>query len=437
MTKSGIRLIVLSWTALTAASLHPPAIRAAPDIDSQAQLLVRERANGDHSLLVGLDTPTPFDVLRLDLPVSWKFRPGHLPDRWSVSQDDKRLTARGQPLSSLRMRLDTTPPGRDTLASKIAQKKITVELFANGTRVIRAELTVTVMEKVVVSNSLGGALIVPRQITPGDQMLTSADAAYSKGSWEMNAAGRTSPLRRLEPAARGASDLSTNMPSKDFYLDDVPEMTSADVPLRFRYTDEWGDSTVDAPANDMRVASSPPSRSCSPAITGNTARAFAGQTVCVSGCFPQGSWMSLTVDGQQSVYPLAASMTTLRLWISDKTEPGPHEIRWSTGLEGAGGTATFRVLGLQGSIDQNLLWRGQSTTMRLQLIGTEEPLPLQIINRTPAIINVEGGVSQTVTSSGGAANGLQRNVRGIKRGDFAIDYELVDDSCGLGGPMRK
>ena len=79
------------------------------------------------------------------------------------------------------------------------------------------------------------------------------------------------------------------------------------------------------------------------------------------------------------------------------------------------------MLAVEGPIDQNELWKGQSTTMRLPVVGSEERLPLRIVNKTPATIAIDGGVNQLVDSAGGADNALTRSVRGIMKGNFNIE----------------
>jgi hypothetical protein len=71
--------------------------------------------------------------------------------------------------------------------------------------------------------------------------------------------------------------------------------------------------------------------------------------------------------------------------------------------------------------------------MRLKILGTDQPLPLKITNKTPTVINVAGGVVQMVNTSGGANNYVERSVQGIHRGNFNIEYSLNYDQCGSTG----
>jgi hypothetical protein len=64
------------------------------------------------------------------------------------------------------------------------------------------------------------------------------------------------------------------------------------------------------------------------------------------------------------------------------------------------------------------------------VVGTDKPLPLVVLNRTPHVITVEGSEAQTVTTAGGADNVLTRSVQGIFRGSFQITYSLSAPGCG-------
>jgi hypothetical protein len=110
--------------------------------------------------------------------------------------------------------------------------------------------------------------------------------------------------------------------------------------------------------------------------------------------------------------------------------PGEHVF---TGDAAASFPATDRaatlVLQVGGEIDSSKLQRLETTPMRLWVVGTEEPLDLRVRNLTSAIISIEGGEDQTIRTSGGARNMLERTVRGISPGAFNINYELAGESC--------
>ena len=87
------------------------------------------------------------------------------------------------------------------------------------------------------------------------------------------------------------------------------------------------------------------------------------------------------------------------------------------------------VVGVQGTIDTDVLWRGQSTPVTFFVTGTERPFPMKIENKTPGIISMAGGNSQIKMTSGGADNKVSDQVTGIKVGDFDISYSINTGDC--------
>ena len=113
-----------------------------------------------------------------------------------------------------------------------------------------------------------------------------------------------------------------------------------------------------------------------------------------------------------------------RWWSSTcrrELRPGrtPSRVRRAAGFEPGEGPQ-IAVLALEGSIDLELLHSGQSTPMRIRIVGTEDRLELRLTNTTPQIISIEGGDEGLVWTSGGADNIVERTVRGLQPGPFNI-----------------
>lgn len=93
----------------------------------------------------------------------------------------------------------------------------------------------------------------------------------------------------------------------------------------------------------------------------------------------------------------------------------------------------IRNIGLDLSVDQDDLWRGQSTPLHVKatgLAGLTSPAFLVLINRTTSIISMSQGNHQfwmihprDVAADGQAA--YQRAVRGLQRGAFVVDGILM------------
>jgi hypothetical protein len=91
--------------------------------------------------------------------------------------------------------------------------------------------------------------------------------------------------------------------------------------------------------------------------------------------------------------------------------------------------AEVHLIQIRGELDSQSLLRGESTPMRLQVSGTADTIPLRVRNLTPSIIEIEGGVEQVAETSGGPENVLTRQVRGLTRGNFNIDWTLATPPC--------
>ena len=105
---------------------------------------------------------------------------------------------------------------------------------------------------------------------------------------------------------------------------------------------------------------------------------------------------------------------------------GEHTISTADGSS----SVKVGVLTVEASLDQNSLWRGESTTLRLRVIGTDKQFPLSLLNRSPSIVVLDGGVSQRLMTAGGLDNAINRGVRGIQRGNFSIEYTVNEPGCG-------
>lgn len=76
--------------------------------------------------------------------------------------------------------------------------------------------------------------------------------------------------------------------------------------------------------------------------------------------------------------------------------------------------------------------RAGITHLHIQVDGTRSPVAVELVNRTPGVVDLEGGVVQVVHSSGGSYNHLERELATLRAGDFQIRYRLWDRPCPLG-----
>ena len=440
---------------LPLAAARDAAAQAGGSITGQA--LVRERANGEQSLLVtAQNKDAPLDGVTVALPANLRVNLGSAPPGWTFKQDGRELQASGPPYSRVNLRFDTAR-NSDMLKRLMRQggETIQLEIRVPGVRgVQRVGFKVAQLPKVEVLTSLEGALTVPPQVTPGQPFIGTPAPNFTSGRWRMSD-GRTAldvVIRNnlavamadyraqaiesiINKVAHHLAPFEEYVPTELEIQKELQYMAAQvpEGPAIFTYVDQWNEQHVNAPAG---WSTAPPSE-CPLAITGGTPQTFAGQDACVSGCFSELEKAAefLMLDGERALEVRAASPTTMLLPIPADVMPGAHRIEWR--MPFAPDTSrlqalTLGVLQLQGAIDQNQLWTGQSTTMRLLVVGTDKPTALNIVNRTPGVIAVEGGVRQQVTTPGSEANAVTRSVRGIMKGNFDIGYSLDQPVCGAG-----
>lgn len=214
----------------------------------------------------------------------------------------------------------------------------------------------------------------------------------------------------------------------------VPEGIEPGEALALRYIDAFGDVVVDVPeVPGVEVVE--PTGGDRPRLTDAMPRSIAGQRTCVCGIFPgPEAWSGLLFDGEAAGAPVVASSSMAWVRLPAAIAPGEH-VFTGTAEAGfpAGDRAVTRVLRVTGQLDARKLQRLQSTPMRLEIEGTEEPVRLRVRNLSPGIISLEGGDDQEIRTSGGTPNQLERTVRGLSPGRFDIRYEMAAGTCPCGG----
>ncbi len=214
----------------------------------------------------------------------------------------------------------------------------------------------------------------------------------------------------------------------------LPDALAAGDTLSMVYTDLYGDVLVDVPAVPGTQVVPPRPEDPTPRLTSAPRHVLVGDPFCVCGNFPSPeAWYGLRFDDQTT--PAFSTASSRSVWFQLPTElaPGRHFVG---GVPAAGYTPGSRVetevLEVRGSLDSTKLLSGQSTPMRLQVIGTRDPIKLRIRNLTPAGIELEGGADQMAETSGGDENVLTRSVRGLQPGVFDVRWTLASDPCPCG-----
>jgi len=214
----------------------------------------------------------------------------------------------------------------------------------------------------------------------------------------------------------------------------LPETLRPGEPLPVSYQDPGGVRALDvARAEGVRVVPPGPGPT-TPRIRDCAARAFVNDVACVCGSFPPGSWDGLSLDGKPARRRAGAGRRVVYLQLPPDLTPGAHVI----GGDPAYGYPiadqfVLSALRVRAAIDREALFRGQRGKIELEVEGTEDSLPFRLTNGQPGVVSLDGGDRQTAFTSGGSPNRLERRLRGIRRGDFQIEYALDLPPCGCAG----
>ena len=203
----------------------------------------------------------------------------------------------------------------------------------------------------------------------------------------------------------------------------LPRNLQPGEPLSIRYLDEWGDPWVDvADVPDVEVVDAEASE---PRRLDSAGRyVVAGRTVCVCGGFDALDIATPFRLGEHTVQATSVGRTSV--WLTAPAEAlGPQVIQ----AEGFRGEAATDVIQIAAELDQEHLFSGQRTPLRLTVSGSEQSIPIQLVNRSPQIITLEGGDEQNLETPGGPDNTVVRQVSAQQRGSFQMFWEVPPAPC--------
>lgn len=133
---------------------------------------------------------------------------------------------------------------------------------------------------------------------------------------------------------------------------------------------------------------------------------------------------TVTLDGQE-VSVLASSPSEIIVDIPQGTTLGRREVVVVT-QQGASEPKSMNVIRLGVQADSAVLQRGRRGKLEVTVSGTDESVPLRIVNTSPEIIALAQGDVSEVTTSGGSDNHVELKVRGVNPGAFRIAAEIVE-----------
>jgi hypothetical protein len=167
--------------------------------------------------------------------------------------------------------------------------------------------------------------------------------------------------------------------------------------------------------------------------SGNDSAFFAnaGWPVCIPGSF-DGIASNTEVYYGDSRMNIVAETPSSLLFNPPSTLPGLHAVRITEG--GNTFQRSVRTISIQLSVDQNELWKGESTGLHLKVLGLEgfeKTAFVKLINLTTATIHLSGGNYRFFSVPPGdfGEEGIASydlSIRGTKRGHFQINAFLTD-----------
>jgi hypothetical protein len=296
--------------------------------------------------------------------------------------------------------------------------RVDIRYFEGKRQVWEERLTPWPLNRAQRVTDTDAVIVLPPRLSPGDRIeFRPVDPNFTPGGGEWRIGG-------WRPTWNGSYD-------RPLYHFDVPADPGQQGPLQIRYESAWRETLVDGVATGVTVGSVPQPAGSEAALLACSPAVLDGGPLCLCGSFPPDATAALLINGRPvGEYLVSSSPTIAVLKFPSDFPAGPF--LFSTGDRSGfsiADSARGVLIRVGGEIDRSKLLRGQSTTMRLWLTGTDERTDLKLWNSTPAIVSLEGGNDQVVTSSGGAPNEVSRTVFAGAPGDFSLNYQLTIDTC--------
>ena len=363
-----------------------------------------QSSEGRHVLL---STPSEVGgqpVTRIVLDVQGPAEVGHTPDGWTFETTGAGIELVGEPLpeDGGRFRLD--------IPDDVMWDGARVTLYGpNGELATGVVNPPTEYPDLEVQSDASSFLLAPDQASAGEpiRMEVKDEDLVGVGKWKVEGT-----------PASGVAD-------SEFLAARIPGAMRPGDFASLTYEDVFGLEII-SDQEGIEIVGSLDGEDAEPALTGCTPRVFRGRVACICGVFPTSEIQGgLMLDGQPLGTPNAGSSQVVYVEIPESVAPGTHTIT-GAGIEGS---IEIIVLAARGEIDIQRIQEGGSTPLRVVVEGTDEPLQLLLRNLAPDIIELEGGVEQTVETTGGATNSFERIVTGLAPGAFDVYYELAEDPC--------
>ncbi len=409
----------------------------------------RDDGRGDDQLLLTVPSRVagkPVDGMTVRAGKARSFRharPVVLPDGWEMSLEGRSIHLQGPPLQA-----GEPAPVRIALGGERAPERVRVSVTSHGAVITEGSFGVHRLPPIRPPGKPGDLLDLPEIVSAGDtitftvpgsglglppgELRIGGRLAYPLETWNGEGSGEEhsgAESGRQAGHSGGGAENEAAFDGDFRYTVTLGYDLDPGLGISLKYTSYWDEPVIeDDEIDDVVVVPQPALDPVLPRITACTAQSFAGEKVCVCGWFPdQDSRSALTLDGTPLGPAVSSSNRIVTVRLPSELSPGTHVI------SGAGirGSANITILEVGGSVNQDLLHNGQSTPIRLWVLGTDEPVDLRLTNHTPGVVSLRGGNDQVVTTSGGSGNenAWEGVLDAISPGDFKLDYELTVGGC--------
>lgn len=417
MARSRVRGMLL----VVACSILASPICRAQVVGSISGVVVAQRDDGSGNQELVVAVPSAWDgqpldgvTVTLDTKQAKRAVSKELPDGWNMDRKKDTLTFSGPKLAN-----EPIIPIRIGLDGRAKIPAVDLGLVSGGRTVWSSPFVPIEWPPVGQPLPITDLVELPQVVSPGETASFSPldpKKTPPGGTWTINDEPTVWNGDFEEPAYEYTAGLDWK----------------SNLELELEYSDYWGESVVEGVDYDTEINSGEPGIDVQ--ITDCTPQVLTGGRFCVCGSFPdETSKLGVLLNGTPLGAPVSASSSVLNFVLPDYLAPGEFTV---SGHGDAGFDSSDEAKGIHievgGSIDQELLMKGQSTPLHLWVAGTGQPLSLYLWNNSPTIVNLAGGQYQVVTTSGGDPNDVQRIVHAVSPGNFLINYELSLGSCPCG-----
>jgi hypothetical protein len=359
------------------------------------------------------------DQVRITLPrrAARAAKAVELPTGWSMTRHGHDLILAGPPTSGgvpVKAQID--------LGGEKAPSSVPVDILSGGKLIEHRDCPVTSLPSARagghVSSAEESAIAMPPAVAAGQTIAFSLLDPHLVPEWA------------TAIVSDGTTPVAADLLPGGGYRYTVPEGWTVGNRVEVSFADPWG-GTLLAVRGGSEVIPPPATTPMGPAIRAATPQVITGQGFCVCGWFPDdASRLGVSLSGVALGSPTSASPEMLTFTVPADTPAGAGQVTGDPAAGfGTGDRAAVEVLKVGGSIDRAKLLRGEATPVNLWVEGTDQPVSLRLVNRTPAIVSLEGGETQIVVTSGGAPNRVSRTLHAVSPGDFRLDYTLPNAKC--------